>query len=91
MVAIAIRDLEVCESMDRKALANVWGGTDANNVGYATNNRPAMGVIQTQSAYRTAILGVFTRPGGRHERMVQDVNLEVREVSGGIRFEAVAY
>ena len=90
MVAIAIRDLEVCESMDRKALANVWGGL-ANNVGYETNNRPAMGVIQTQSAYRTAILGVFTRPGGRHERMVQDVNLEVREVSGGIRFEAVAY
>lgn len=91
MTAIAIRDLEMCKSMDRKALAKVWGGDGVNNVGYETNNRPAMGVISTQTRYRTAILGVFTVAGGQHKRMVQDINLEVREVSGGVRFEPLAY
>lgn len=91
MRTITIKDLEMSKVLDKKALASVCGGAGVNNVGYETNNAAPRGVIGTPLFARTAILGIYTRANGRHERMVQDVYVKQIEYGGPVRFEPLAY
>lgn len=90
MRTIAIKDLEMCEALDKKSMANVHGG--ANNFGYETNNRPAGGIVGSPRLLRTAILNVFTDPGtGIMMRRLEDVYLQTTEVSRNVRTENVIF
>lgn len=92
MKTITIKDLEMSTVLDKKASEKVWGGAGVNNVGYETNNAAPRGAIYTSpTPVRTAILGIYTRANGRHERMVQDVYIRQEEFGGNIRFEPLAY
>lgn len=88
MAAIAIRDLEVCEVLNNKTLANVFGG---NDFGYSANNVPARGILQSR-VVRKAILGIYTnKDTGRLERKIQDVVLQIEEKAGNIASEPVLF
>ncbi len=84
MTAIVIKDLEMCKVLDKRRLANVFGGEAASS-----SNLPARGILQS-TVVRKATLGVFVdQMTGMLQRKVQNVVQEVVEKAGAITTEPV--
>ncbi|RLC01327.1 MAG: hypothetical protein DRI57_31235 [Deltaproteobacteria bacterium] len=80
MTNITIEDLEICKELDKKAMANLFGGF--NNAGYETNNVGPRGVIATPVWVRDAILSTFVdQETGVIYRTVQRIGIQMEEVA----------